>query len=126
MSIYMQSDYNNGVHYWQFGAQWTWDEFYSQFARALEELEAEGQRFDIVLDFSQARKLPPNFLYQVYNCTKNPLHHLDSVVVIAGFNVRSFLDALTLVNRTFMSRATYANNRDQALQVINEQRRVIA
>jgi hypothetical protein len=79
-----------------------------------------------VLDFSDARKLPPNFLSQVYTCSKDSLYHLDSVVVIAGFNIRSLLDALSLVNRTFMNRSIYASNFEQALQVIDEQRRIIA
>ena len=70
-------DEGSGIRYWQFGARWTWEEFYAQLQHDIDETELDSKSFDIIFDFSKTRELPPHFLTQMRVSSKRANDNFD-------------------------------------------------
>ncbi len=111
-------DKYNGVRYWQFGTQWTWDKFYNRLQEDIDEMALSDKPIDVILDFSKTRQLPEHFLTHILIGSKRANENVESIVFLGNPVVHALMDSFHLLNHDFLNRYGFADNLEQAMQII--------
>ena len=114
-------DKDNGIRYWEFGANWTWEEFYDHLQNDFQDSPVDSKPLDVILDFSKTRQLPPHFLTQMRVSSKRVNENLDTIVFLGNPVVRALMESFHILNSDFTNRYGFADNIEQALQVVYRQ-----
>ncbi|MFN8376967.1 MAG: hypothetical protein U0694_29340 [Anaerolineae bacterium] len=114
----MWLDLDNGIRYWKFDAQWTWDEFYQHLQADIEQTPISKKPFDVILDFTCTRELPPHFLTQMRVSSIRANDNLDTIVFVGNRVVHALMDSFHLLNHRFLNRYSFADTLEQAMSIV--------
>ena len=103
----------------EFGASWTWDEFYESQTEVNAMLSSVEHKVHQVIDFRQSNTLPSNTLTHIRNSGRNiPENRGKSIVITRSAFYKQMYKILDLVFPSITERVIVVATRDEALKEI--------
>lgn len=116
-------DQSEAVAYSQLAGHWNMRQFHEAWRRANEMLVSQhGRRVDFILDISQSILIPPDFVRQFRQLTVDRNLNVGMLIFIgADEHLQLLIETLlSLVNCPL--EVTYAENLDEALEIVGQER----
>lgn len=116
-------DADKKIIYYDFPAQWTWDDLYSAMTQVKDMMATVPYNVYVVIDYEKSQGMPPGALTQLRVGTMKASPNWGGGVFIGvSALVKTLLNTFTTINKRLGERYSIAKDREEALAIIDKWR----